>query len=431
MQAIESAEKWIHFESYIIHDDRVGRDFADLLRNKARQGVKVRLIYDWLGAVGNAGRRFWNYLAAGGVDVRCFNPPKLDSPLGWISRDHRKLITVDGRVGFISGLCVGQRWMGYPEKKIDAWRDTGVAIEGPGLTEIEKAFADAWAATGDPLDVSETRADRANDEPGDTDLRIVATVPSTGNLYRVDLLIAALARRTMWLADAYFVGTTAYVQALCAASEAGVDVRLLVPGTNDVPVIRSVSRAGLRPLLESGVRVFEWNGSMMHAKTAVVDGHRARVGSTNLNLTSWLGNWELDVIVEDERFAHQMEKAYLDDISRSTEIVLTTRRRRVTPAAPRARGKRARRASGTRRAAAGVMRISRAVEAAITNRRHLGPAEAVIMFWGAALLTLISVVSYVWPGVLVYPVAVFCGWLALTLFIRAFKLRFRPRHQKR
>jgi hypothetical protein len=145
-------------------------------------------------------------------------------------------------------------------------------------------------------------------------MRIVATVPYTAALFRVDQLVAALAQRTLWLTDAYFAGTTPYVQALRAAARDGVDVRILVPGSSDIPVLRPLSRAGYRPLLEAGVRVFEWNGSMLHAKTAVADGRWARVGSTNLNLASWIGNRELDAMVEDEAFARDMEAMYLEDL---------------------------------------------------------------------------------------------------------------------
>src|SRR6185503_4878833 len=138
---------------------------------------------------------------------------------------------------------------------------------------------------------------------------------------------AAMAQRTLWLTDAYFVGVTGYVQGLRAAVMDGVDVRLLVPGATDIPIIRAVSRAGYRPLLEAGIRVFEWNGPMLNAKTAVADGHWARVGSTNLNLASWIGNWELDVAVEDLEFGDEMEQMYLQDLDNATEIVLSEKNR--------------------------------------------------------------------------------------------------------
>jgi cardiolipin synthase len=425
IKAIESAERWIHFETFIIHDDDVGMKFADLFAEKVAQGVSVRLVYDWVGAIGNSSRRFWRYMISRGIEVRCFNPPGLESPLAWINRDHRKMIGIDGRVAFVTGLCVGQRWIGYPERGIEPWRDTGVEIEGPAVAEVERAFAEVWAATGSPLPSFEVLTG-AIDEVGDVSLRVVDTIPNRGGIYRVDQLIAAIARKSIWLSDAYFIGTSSYVQALAAAAASGVDVRLLIPGASDVPVMRALSRAGLRPLLEAGVRVFEWNGSMMHAKTAVADGQWSRVGSTNLNVTSWLGNWELDVIVEDERFARKMEKMYEEDLTQSTEIVLARRRRRPIPAAgTTTRGRRLTRGGNTTRAAAGVMRISNAVGAAITNRRKLGPAEAVIMLWAASLLTAFSVVGALWPKVVVYPLVVLCLWLAVSLFLRGYKLRRR------
>jgi cardiolipin synthase A/B len=425
IRAIQSAEKWIHFETFIIHEDEVGRQFADLLANKAQQGVQVRLLYDWFGGLGYASRRFWRRLSESGIDVRCFNPPRLDSPFGWISRDHRKLITVDGRMAFVSGLCVGEPWAGDPEEGKEPWRDTGAEIEGPALAAIEQVFADAWEAAGLPLPLDEIPSEELLETAGDVDLRIIAGVPNLGAMYRLDQLMAQLARNTVWIRDAYFMGTSSYVQALRAAALAGVDVRLLVPGANDVPIMRALSRSGFRPLLEGGVRVFEWNGPMMHAKTAVVDGRMARVGSTNLNLASWLGNWELDLLIENELLAREMEKTFLDDLSRATEIVLSARRRPRPVGDPSLK-----RRGGTRmgkgsagRAATGVMRLSNTVGAAITNRRELGPAEAVIMVLGAALLIAIAGIAAYWPLAVVIPIILLCTWLAISLLIRASRLR--------
>jgi cardiolipin synthase A/B len=425
IKAIESAEKWIHFETFIIHEDEIGNRFADLFAAKVADGVKVRLVYDWVGGIGNASRGFFRRMMNAGIDVRCFNPPRIDSPLGWVNRDHRKMIGIDGRIAFVTGLCVGQRWAGYPERGIDPWRDTGVEIEGPAVAEVERAFAEVWAATGPALRARELST-RDLPEAGDVGLRVVDTVPNRGGIYRVDQLIATMARQSIWLSDAYFIGTSSYIQALAAASQSGVDVRLLIPGASDVPVMRALSRAGLRPLLEAGVRVFEWNGSMMHAKTAVADGQWARVGSTNLNLTSWLGNWELDVIVENEAFARQMEAMYEQDLAHATEIVLGRQwRRPVVSTESTGRRHRRRMGGGTTRAAAGVMRLSNAVGAAMTNRRKLGPAEAVIMLWAAGILTIFSGVAVIWPKAVVYPVVVVCMWLAISLFVRAYKLRRR------
>ena len=424
LEVIRSASRTIHFESYIIHNDDAGRRFGDALAVKAREGVCVRLIYDWLGAVGKTSPRFWRSLARAGVEVRCFNPPRLDSPFGWLSRDHRKLITVDGRVGFVTGLCVGQMWLGDSERGVAAWRDTGVEIRGPAVADLEHAFAQTWAAAGPPLP-ADALPDRDSISPeGDVALRVVATEPSASSLYRLDQLIAAIARHSVWIADAYYAATPAYVQALRAAARDGVDVRLLVPGGTDIPILRPLSQAGYRPLLEANVRVFEWNGPMMHAKTAVADGRWARVGSTNLNPASWLGNWELDVVVENERFGQAMEQMFLNDLSTSTEIVLTEGRRvRPTPTSERTRRPATRASGSAGRAAAGAIRLGNTVGAAITNRRALGPAEASIMQITASLLTGLALVAYLWPRVVAVPLAVISVWCAVSLVIKAHRLR--------
>ena len=431
INAIRRAEKWIHFESYIIHEDDVGRQFADLLAAKAREGVKVRVLYDWVGSLGNASRRFWSRLAKAGIDVRCFNAPRLDSPFGWTSRDHRKMIGIDGRVAFVSGLCVGKRWSGFPERGIAPWRDTGVEIRGPAVVDVEQGFAAIWADTGNPLPAAEIPAVETVGAAGDVAVRIVGSVPNAGRIYRLDQLLAALAQKSIWLSDAYLVGTASYVQALRSAALGGVDVRLLIPRAYDIPGVRALSRAGLRPLLETGVRIFEWNGPMMHAKSAVIDGRWSRVGSTNLNLFSWIANWELDVVVEDNRFAREMEEMFLNDLAHSTEIVLSEahRIRRPRPVTKPARLKRGRPVAS--QTAADVMRLSHTVGAAISNRRELGPAEAVIMIWAAVFLTAFSAAALYWPRGVIVPVVTLCLWVSATLVLRAWKLRSTARRARR
>ena len=222
----------------------------------------------------------------------------------------------------------------------------------------------------------------------------MASTPGTAGLYRLDPLVASLARRTLWLTDAYFAGTSSYVQALRAAAQDGVDVRLLVPGAgSDVPMMQAVSRAGYRALLEAGVRIFEWNGPMLHAKTAVADARWARVGSTNLNLASWIGNRELDVVVENAAFGRRMEEMFQDDLGNATEIVLR-RWARVRPAGdvrvPRVRG-----AGGSAtRAAAGALRIGNALGSVLAARRVHGPAERWLMAEGGLLLAVLAGVGF-------------------------------------
>ena len=421
LDAIRRAKHHVRFEMYFILDDEVGREFADALIGRAREGVAVQLVYDWMGNIGKASRRFWDVLRAGGVQVRCYNPPQLESPFGWLSRNHRKMLTVDGEVGFISGLCVGRMWTGDPSRDLEPWRDTGVEIRGNAIADIEHAFARTWAACGEPLPAAEALSESA--PAGDMRMRIVPGEPATAGMLRLNQLVAALARNRLWLTDAYYAGVTSYVEALKAAARDGVDVRLLVPNATDLPILRPLSRAGYRPLLEAGVRVFEWNGTMLHAKTAVADGRWARVGSTNLNIASWMGNRELDAVVEDVTFAHEMEEMYKQDLANATEIVLDERRWMRAPGEPRHRRADALSGGGSAsRAAAGAVRIGNAIGAAFTNRRALGPIEAQLTLNAGLLLCGFALLFAVIPQAMAWPVAAIATWAGLALVYRSFRL---------
>lgn len=416
------AKQRIHFESYIIHEDGEGRIFSEALIEKAKEGVRVRLIYDWLGGCGTASQAFWDQMRTSGVEVRCYNPARWDSPFGWLSRDHRKTVCVDGEIGFVSGLCVGRMWAGEPEKKIDPWRDTGVEFRGPAVTELDQAFANVWAMMGEPIPERELAGLEAILPQGETAIRVVGSIPATGGLFRVDQLIAALAQRRLWLTDAYYAGMTSYVQALRSAAEDGVDVRLLVPNATDIPLLKPLSRAGYRTLLEAGVRVFEWNGSMLHAKTAVADGRWARVGSTNLNVASWFGNCEMDVVVEDEMFARSMEAMFLADLENATELVLDARLKvRAPNQPPRRRLVRALGGGSSGRATAGAVRIANLVGAAFTNRRVIEPVEARITAGVGVLLAFLAVLFGFFPRVVAYPVALLFIWFASALICKGWK----------
>ncbi|MFY0540910.1 phospholipase D-like domain-containing protein [Nannocystis pusilla] len=315
-----------------------------------------------------------------GGEVRTYNPFSVASPFGWVSRDHRKLLVVDAEVGFVSGVCISKEWLGDPARGSAAWRDTGIALRGPAVRDLAVAFADNWASLGDGLPAQLSILRETPPIAGDTAVRVVATLPSTAGLYRLDQMLTALARRTLWLTDAYFIGTSPYVQGLAAAARDGVDVRLLVPGSSDLPVVGALSRTGYRSLLAAGVRVYEWNGTMLHAKSAVVDGRWARVGSSNLNIASWMGNCELDVAFEDEAFARRMEAQYEEDLRGATEVVLSARRRGGVQA------KGSGPSAGSGGAAAGALRLANTVGAAITNRRVLASSEAGILLGGALVL---------------------------------------------
>ena len=424
LEAIDSATERIYFEMYIVHEDDVGREFLKHLVAKARAGVQVRFLYDWVGAFGKTSGKFWEALRIAGAEVRCCNPPGLHSPLRWLSRDHRKLIVVDGQVAFVSGLCIGRDWVGWPKRGMEPWRDTGVRLRGPAVADVELAFAEVWGSTGHPIPQEEMTSRDSISPEGNIPVRVIATTPETAGMYRLDLLVASLARQRLWLTDAYFIGTTAYVDALRVAAREGVDVRLLVPGASDIQIVAALSRIRYRPLLEAGVRIFEWDGPMVHAKTAVADSRWARVGSTNLNLASWCGNWELDLAVEDNGIAEKLGEMYLSDLERATEIVIT-KQQQVRPVHLLEPGSRRKRlgAGSAGRTAATAIGFGSAMGAALTDHRTLDPTEAgSLMIFGVIFLVL-ALLSVIWPRLITLPLAGLLGLMAISLLTRAYKLR--------
>lgn len=422
LSAIGEARRSIYFETYVLHGDSSGQRFATAFVDAARRGVRVCVLYDWLGGIWTS-RRFWRRLTEHGVDVRCFNRPRVDNVFGLSSRDHRKLLVIDDELGFVGGLGVGDPWVGNPQRRFEPWRDTGLEIRGPAVTDLTRTFSANWTLAGGVVPL------RVVSEPqhvGHAKVRVIATDPAEADLYRLDTLVASAAREFLWLTDAYFVATNSYVQALAAAARDGVDVRLLLPGTSDVPFVRALSVIGYRPLLEAGVRIFEWNGTMLHAKTAVADGTWTRIGSSNLNPVSWWRNWELDVAIEDADVAGDVAEMFERDLRHSTEVVLDVRRRvtRSQESAKYAHRKRRRR---TARAVAGAVGLGSTVGAALTNRRALTATEARVLAAGGVLFFALAVLAIEYPRAVAWPVAVIASWIALTVWVRAVRLYTRGR----
>ena len=427
LASIRGATSSILFENYIFSDDDIGREFRSALIDAASRGVNVLVIYDWLGCLGSSKASFWTPLVAAGGQARVYNPPKFDRPLGWLARNHRKLIVVDGHTGYISGICVDAKWLGNPAKHIAPWRDTGVKLSGPACHDMAVAFCANWAALGAAVGFDVGPVPKRT---GDVALRVIATQPRSAGIFRTDQLIAAMARKTLWISDAYFVGLAPYVQALGAAARDGVDVRLLVPGTSDLKVVARLSHAGYRPLLESGVRVFEWNGPMLHAKSAVADGLWARVGSSNMNVSSWFANAEIDVAVEDAGFADCLARQYEKDLDNATEIVLSNKRiGRAPTATPRARQPK-RGAGSASRAAAGTLRLVNTVGAALGNKRVLGSGEASVLLVAGTGLIAFAFATAIWPRIIAWPLSLLILWIGFNLLASYMRVRRRKAEKK-
>ena len=419
LDAVRRAEHWVHFENYIVRDDTTGWRFADALAERARAGVAVRLLCDWFGSWG-LGRRMANHLREAGVELRFFNPPRVLDLLGNVARDHRKLVVTDAGVAIIGGLCIGNEWDGDPVNGVEPWRDTAIELSGPAVVTLDQAFGRTWALAGGPLPENE----RATERPamGAADVGIVIGEPRRGRIQRIVELLAAGAVDKIWITDAYLVAPRSLFQSLLDAARGGVDVRLLVPGASDLPVVRNLTRIGYRELLRAGVRIFEWDGSMLHAKTIVADGEWCRVGSSNLNTSSLVGNYELDAVVHDRTLGAQLEAQFRRDSARSSEVELRLPRaaRRLGRLLPGALGREppdipqlrhVRRFRERRR------RTGLAVRGLATAARRsvFAPIAVGLVFLGLLFLVL--------PRTMALIVAGLCGWLAAGATVEAFRSR--------
>lgn len=331
MSAIERATDHINFETYIFDEDELGIKFADLLIAKQRAGVQVNIIYDSVGTLG-VSAAFFKRLRDAGINLTEFNPV---NPLKRFSdwrinnRDHRKILIVDGKTGFAGGVNIAEDYSHsslFRSRKAPTaelgWRDTHMQIEGPAVASLQWLFLDTWARQNkNPL------PDLAYFPPlppvGDKVLRIVASRPGGDfEIYKAFTLALQEATQSIHMTNAYFAPDAQILEKLLDAARRGVDVRIIFPSQSDAGVVYYAGRSFYTDLLEAGVRIFELKGSVLHAKTTVVDGVWSTVGSSNFDIRSFLHNSEINVIVLGQPFGRTMESAFQEDLRNSREIKL-------------------------------------------------------------------------------------------------------------
>lgn len=417
LDAIAQARRWVHFENYIIRDDHTGRRFADALASRARAGVRVRVLYDALGSLGTSGG-YWRRLRAAGADVRAFNPLLPTRPFRVLRRDHRKVLVTDGALAMTGGVCIGDEWAGDPRRGRMPWRDTVVTVRGPGAAALDQTFARIWRRTGEPLPADELDASPA--ECGTSRVRVVEGVPGESRMYRaVQLFEAAVAER-LWITDAYLIAPPPLFAGLLDAARGGVDVRLLLPGTSDLPVVRTFTRIGYRDLLAAGVRIFEWKGPMLHAKTMLADHEWARVGSSNLNLSSLVANYELDLLIECDRMTALLAEQFRRDLAAAREIIALPRRRFLPGRLVGAPAEAVVEAQAHKRSGREIR-----VAATVALGQVAGGARRAVAWIAALVLALIGALLLVFPRVMSITLAVLTFWLAFTLILYGFMRRRR------
>lgn len=339
-KAIQQAKDHINMETYIIDDDETGREFADALIERQREGVQVNLIYDSFGALYTS-REFFQRLKDNGVNVLEFNPINLsEAPEFWKfnQRDHRKLLIVDGKVAFLGGVNISSVYSkgssgssissGKSESKgTDAasvpWRDTHMQVEGPVVADFQKLFLQAWEnQKGKPL--APRNYLPKLEKAGDQLVRAIGSSPEDEfSLIYVTLISAINSAEThVYLTNAYFVPDPQFLQALKDAAARGTDVKLILPSKTDSNMMFYVSRSYYTELLTAGVEIYEEQQSLLHSKTALIDGVWSTIGSTNLDWRSFLHNYEINAVILGNQFGNQMHALFQRDLNTSKLITL-------------------------------------------------------------------------------------------------------------
>lgn len=330
--AVTAATDHINLETYIFDQDELGTRFAQLLMARQRAGVQVHVIYDSVGTLGTP-QAFFDEMRAAGIHLLAFNPVnplKLIGPWQPNQRDHRKILVVDGKVAFTGGVNISASYAnsslfrsghgkGGKVGKV-GWRDTHIRIEGPAVAALQRIFLENWSSQPSP-DLADSNFFPPLANQGDKLVRVLASSPDGDfEIYKAYLLAIGQADKSIHITCAYFVPDAQIMQALLDAAARGVQVQIILPGVTDSGLVRHATRSYYSQMLAGGIKVYQLKIAVLHAKTAVIDGVWATVGSTNIDTRSFLHNHEINVVVLGEDFAAALELAFQDDLRRSDAI---------------------------------------------------------------------------------------------------------------
>jgi cardiolipin synthase len=318
LEAISSAKKSVHMEMYIFWSEGIGERFRDALAERASRGVEVRLLLDGVGSPKHLKRTDVEMLRRAGCRVEFFRPvrPWMLDVLN--RRTHRRILVVDGALGFTGGVGIADLWEGDADSP-EHWRDTMARIEGPVVAQMQSAFEDNWSEVTGEILVGDRYFPQAV-TAGDVLASVVPSNPRPSSSASQTLYSVAIsaAERRISITNSYFVPNDTSVALLLAASRRGVNVRILVPGkVNDVPVTKASARSRFGDLLRAGAKIYEYQPTMMHAKTMVVDDLFATVGSTNFDSRSFRYNDEIELAIYDAKVAGRLEEMFEADLTKS------------------------------------------------------------------------------------------------------------------
>lgn len=326
---LSSAKTSICLEYYIINADSTGNRLARELTNAASRGVKVYLIYDYIGCL-DTPASYFRQLSAAGVNCLPFNPPAFSRGFRWFDRrDHRKLAVIDGVTAFLGGMNIGDEYAGLQAIK-DRFHDVGFSIIGPAVDHVSQLFSETWQMERGVLPVIPASCNTDQGTIHNDELSLIAGGPhQRRSAIRTAFRLAiASASRELLIANPYFLPGPAIVRALLKAASRGVKIRLLLPARSDVPIVRLVSRGSYTPLLKAGIEIFELERELLHAKMMLIDGERTVIGSANLDQRSFHRNFEINAIIRSRQFGSQVKSLFEVDFLASRKITLDYHQRR-------------------------------------------------------------------------------------------------------
>jgi len=322
LQAFRNATHSILLEFYMIRNDGIGNAFAEELLSAADRGVKVSLIYDYIGCI-DTPSSYFKRLETGGIRCLPFNKPAFKR-LHWLDkRDHRKIAIIDRKTAYLGGLNVGDEYAGYGESP-KRWRDFGMRLDGPAVGELILLFQRTWQKECPAVATDQFEAEVPAAVAGDADVMIVNGAPHHNrSIIRSAFRMAiAGASESIRIVTPYFIPGPRVVRSLLRAAARGVKVQIVLPAISDVPFVRLASRAYLAPLLKAGVEIFEREGTILHSKVMLIDDSWVTIGSANLDYRSFHRNYELNAIVDSREFSLQVDAMITEDLVKSHRITL-------------------------------------------------------------------------------------------------------------
>lgn len=323
--AIHQAKQFVCLQFYIFRNDETGMEMAAILRKKAKKGVRIYILYDHFGSLWTP-KYFWDSLKSSGIEIRVSRPFHWSSPFYYAHRDHRKLIIIDGVKAFTGGLNIANEYRGFHlRSRKKGWRDTGIMMEGPIVSELFRTFRMAWQRRKEPpLSFKELSFERQSDIREVNGLPLIPIFASSakGRRKMRKLLYYSInhAKESILLTTAYFTPSRRMLVALEEAVGRGVSVKLLLPGMSDVPAAFYAGRAFFTRLLRRGIKIYNYQGEVLHAKSYIFDGCWSIIGSANLDFLSLRWNDEGNVGILDADFGKRMICVFEEDLKNSVEI---------------------------------------------------------------------------------------------------------------